>query len=100
MGFQKVAQTTELADGKSKWVNAGGEDVALFNCGGKIYATANTCPHQGGPLGDGQLSGTVVTCPWHGWRLDVSTGISLVSPSISIQCYKTKIEGNDILVEV
>jgi len=44
--------------------------LAVFNVDGVYYAIDNTCSHRGGPLGEGDLEGTVVACPWHAWRWD------------------------------
>ncbi|MGH9448614.1 MAG: Rieske (2Fe-2S) protein, partial [Terriglobia bacterium] len=60
----------------------------------------NTCLHQGGPLGEGDLSGKVVTCPWHGWEYDVSTGEKCGDSSMQVATYPVQVEGNDIKVEV
>lgn len=98
--FVKVASTSDLQPGQCKTVIAGDREVALFNCEGKFYALDNTCPHQGGPLGEGELDGTVVTCPWHGWRFDVCTGASPVVPGAKTTAYEIKVEGSDVLVAV
>lgn len=98
--FVKVASTNELPPGQGKSVVVGDREVAVFNCDGKFYAIDNTCPHQGGPLGEGELDGTVVTCPWHGWRFDVCSGQSPVVPSAKLAKYEVKVEGSDILVAV
>lgn len=50
-------------------------DIAMFNVDGELFAIAGDCPHQGAPLGMGHLSGTLVTCPGHGLRYDVVTGL-------------------------
>ena len=49
-------------------------EVAVFNVGGQFFAIDNACSHRGGPLGEGLLEGSVVECPWHGFRFDVRTG--------------------------
>ncbi len=56
--------------------------VALFNVDGEVFALDGVCPHQGGPLGKGQLDGAVVTCPWHGWQFDVRDGQHQFNPTI------------------
>lgn len=66
--------------------------VALFNVDGTIYALDGVCPHQGGPLGKGCLAGRIVTCPWHGWQFDVSTGQHQVSRTIRQPSYAVRIE--------
>jgi nitrite reductase/ring-hydroxylating ferredoxin subunit len=55
-------------------VQAGERCYALANVGGQLYAVDNNCPHLGGPLSKGVLNGTVVTCPWHAWQWDVTSG--------------------------
>ncbi len=98
--FVKVAAVTEIQPGQGKAVAVADREIALFNCGGQFYAIDNTCPHHGGPLGDGDLDGSVVTCPWHGWRFDVRTGVSPVVPSAKVNRFEVKVEGNDILVAI
>jgi nitrite reductase/ring-hydroxylating ferredoxin subunit len=55
-------------------VQAGERWYAVANVGGSLYAIDNNCPHMGGPLGRGSLKGRELTCPWHGWRWDVTNG--------------------------
>ncbi|HXF28510.1 MAG TPA: Rieske 2Fe-2S domain-containing protein [Chlamydiales bacterium] len=52
----------------------GGVEIALFCVQGAYYAIDNICPHEGGPLGEGELDGEIVSCPWHGWQFDVKNG--------------------------
>lgn len=98
--FVKVASVSDVPPGQGKAVNVGDREVALFNCSGQICAIDNVCPHAGGPMADGQLDGTVVTCPWHGWRFDVCTGVSPANPNAKLPKYEVKVEGNDIHVSV
>ncbi|HEY4311374.1 MAG TPA: Rieske 2Fe-2S domain-containing protein [Pirellulales bacterium] len=74
--------------------------VALFNVDGEIFALDGVCPHQGGPLGKGCLTGTIVTCPWHGWQFDVRTGQHQLSRSIRQPSYPTRIEGDSIWIDL
>lgn len=96
--FVRVAGAGDLKPGESKVVNVDGSEVALFNIDGKFFAVANTCPHKGGPLGEGLVEGDVVTCPWHGWRFNVKTGVSPVIPTAKVPTYQVKLEGNDVMV--
>jgi 3-phenylpropionate/trans-cinnamate dioxygenase ferredoxin component len=98
--FLKVATRAEIPEGTGKVVEAGGRQIALFNAEGKFYAIENTCKHRGGPLGEGELYGTEVTCPWHGWSYDITTGANLDDPNIKVGCFAVKVEGDDVLVEV
>ncbi len=98
--FVRVASVSEIAAGQGKVIEMGGKTIAVFNCDGTFYAIDNTCKHQGGPLGEGELAGTVVTCPWHGWTYDVSTGISPDDPECAVERYEVKVEGADVLVAI
>ena len=77
-----------------------GRELALFNVAGRYYAVDNVCPHQGGPIGEGLLEGSVVTCPWHGWRFDVCTGKSPVIPSAAIETFACVVEGDRVQVKI
>ncbi|MBW8057511.1 MAG: Rieske 2Fe-2S domain-containing protein [candidate division NC10 bacterium] len=96
----KVAQVSDLAPGEGKVVQADGENIALFNVDGTFHAIHNTCLHRGGPLGEGELEGTTVTCPWHGWQYDVTNGTKVKNPMVKVVAFNVKIEGSDVLVEL
>lgn len=96
--WYKVAKLTDLNPGDCLSVNAGGAGIALFNVNGTIYALDNTCPHAGGPLGEGFLEGHIVECPWHGWRYDVKTGERPENHDFKVDCYPVQVEGNEISV--
>ena len=74
--------------------------VALFNVGGTFYALDGICPHQGGPLGQGCLTGEVVTCPWHGWQFDVCTGQHRLSGTIRQPNFAVRVEGDAVWVDL
>jgi nitrite reductase (NADH) small subunit len=97
--FVKVAQRGDIPDGSGKTVELGDRKVALFNSGGKFYAIDNTCRHRGGPLGEGDVYGTTVTCPWHGWEYDFTTGCNVDYSSVKVACFAVRVDGDDILVE-
>lgn len=100
MGFVKVANASQIAAGTIQEVNVEGKTVALANIGGKFHAISNTCLHRGGPLGQGLLEGGVVTCPWHGWQFDVTTGKAAQNPAAGVDCYPLEVRGDDILIDV
>ena len=97
--FKKVAAKGDITPGSGKTVQINGKDIALFNVDGTLHAIDNTCLHMGGPLGEGGLEGSIVTCPWHGWKYDVRTGASPVQPETKVQVYEVKVEGEDVLVK-
>jgi nitrite reductase/ring-hydroxylating ferredoxin subunit len=98
--FVKVASVSELPPGSAKVVEMMGKTIALFNVEGAIYATDNTCLHQGGPLGEGELIGEVVICPWHQWEYNVRAGEVVGDSSLKITTYPVEVEGGDIKVAV
>ena len=96
--FVRVTGTTDVAPGSGVVAEVNGQSVAVFNVDGTYYAIDNTCVHRGGPLGEGELEGDTVTCPWHGWQYNVKTGVSLTNPSACVKSYQVKVEGSDIKV--
>ena len=99
--YIKIAKINDVAEGEGKSILVGEESLALFRSGGKYYALKNTCPHAGGPLGEGVIhNGTEVICPWHGWRFDITTGRCLANPSYVQKKYALQIDGDDILAEL
>lgn len=100
MTFIRVASVNDVPEGEGRVVSANGTPVALFNVGGEFHAIHNACLHKGGPLGEGELDGNVVTCPWHGWKYDVTTGRNIMMPSIAVKKFPVRVEGEDVLVDV
>ncbi|HTX58362.1 MAG TPA: Rieske 2Fe-2S domain-containing protein [Verrucomicrobiae bacterium] len=73
-GYVRVADRGEVPLHGALVVTVGSYDVAIFDLGGALVAYENACPHQGGPIGEGCVQGTTVTCPWHAWCFDLRTG--------------------------
>ncbi|HEU5180058.1 MAG TPA: Rieske 2Fe-2S domain-containing protein [Candidatus Polarisedimenticolia bacterium] len=92
----RVASRADVPPGTGKVVVAGGRVLALFNVEGEFFAVDNSCPHRGGPLGEGHLQGKIVTCPWHGWQFDLCTGVSPLNPRHTIRCVRLESEGDDL----
>lgn len=98
--FKNVAKKADIPAGSGKTVQVDSKPVAIFNVDGSFYAMDNTCLHRGGPLGEGTLDGSTVTCPWHGWQYDVKTGVNTMNPQAKVVTYPVKVEGEDILVSL
>ena len=94
----KVAETKDIEPGKAKCVDAGSERVAIFNIDGAYYAMSDMCPHAGGPLSEGYLTGTEVSCPWHGWVFDLNPGEN--APKDGVDRYRVHVDGDDIKLEL
>jgi nitrite reductase/ring-hydroxylating ferredoxin subunit len=98
--WTRVARLEECPPGGAIERVAGERVIALFNVEGVISALDGVCPHQGGPLGQGALSGTIVTCPWHGWQFDVRSGRNQLNPRIEQQAFEVRVEDGWILVDL
>jgi nitrite reductase/ring-hydroxylating ferredoxin subunit len=95
-----VANTTEVTAGTGIVAEVNGKSLAVFNVDGTFHVIDNTCIHRGGPLGEGDLEGEVVTCPWHGWEYNVKTGVSVNNPSACVASYPVVIEGDEVKVDL
>jgi nitrite reductase/ring-hydroxylating ferredoxin subunit len=97
----KVATLSGLPPGTGRQVNVEDRVVAIFNVGGTIHAIGGSCTHRGGPLGEGRLDGSIVTCPWHGSRFDVTTGSVLSPPAVrNAEVYGVSVDADTIVVEL
>lgn len=100
MAFVRAAAVAEIPVGSIRPVSVSGKTVALANVGGQFYAIDNTCMHRGGPIGDGPLEGKIVTCPWHGWQYDVTTGKISQNPTVGVDSYRVEVRGEEVFVDV
>ena len=99
-GLTRATSVAELAPGTGCVADVGGKLLALFNIDGHYVAVDNACPHRGGPLGEGDLEGHVVRCPWHGWAWDVTTGANVNNPAVRIGCYPVTIRDGVVFVRL
>ena len=93
-----VARVDEVPPDSARLVRAGDVELALYSVDGKFYATQNQCLHLKGPLGDGDLDGPVVTCPWHGWQYDVRTGENEFDRALQLETFEVVVENGDVKV--
>lgn len=103
-----IGTVDEIPPGGRKVLEVAGRSIGVFNIDGEFYAIRNSCPHQGGPLCSGRLSGLlmaekpgeyaysrrgeILRCPWHGWEFDVKTGQSWFDPA------KTRVRSYQVTV--
>ncbi|MEP7198318.1 MAG: Rieske 2Fe-2S domain-containing protein [Chloroflexota bacterium] len=111
-----VAQVTDIPEGQSRIVKIGAREIGIFNVRGQFYALPNICIHQGGPLCEGRISGTltaraennwkfewthegeIVTCPWHALEYNITTGQCLAFPNRRVRSYPVTVAGGQITV--
>src|SRR3546814_1911881 len=90
-GMQKVGTVTELASGKPLRATVDGEKVLVMLVEGSPVAIPARCPHAHGPLHQGEICGTVLTCPWHGWSFDLATGACEDDPDLILPRYSVAV---------
>ncbi len=100
MSFVRIARKDEIPAGTVREFQSDGKTLAIANVNGAFLAIDNTCLHRGGPLAQGPLSGKTVTCPWHGWQYDMSTGKVVNNPAVGVACYTLEVRGEDIWAEI
>jgi nitrite reductase/ring-hydroxylating ferredoxin subunit len=111
-----VCAVDDLPPGERRIVSVGRRSIGVFNVDGEYHALANRCPHAGGPLCLGPVTGTttatgphegvawiehgrVLRCPWHAWEFDIATGRTLTEPVLAVQTYRVVVEDGQIWVE-
>jgi len=111
----RITNINELTEGTMKKYQVQGTEIMIVRVEGKYYAVQNKCPHFGGDLSKGKLEGTTVTCPRHGSQFNLTDGsvvrwlkgtglISIIGKTLKspkkLITYNTKIDGQDIMVEI
>jgi len=100
MAFLRVAKKDEVPAGTIREFAIEGKAVAVANVDGNLFAINNVCLHRGGPLGEGELARQIVTCPWHGWKYDVTTGRLSNNPAVGVERFPIEVRGDDIFIDI
>ena len=98
----RVATCDSIPPREGRVVTVGNRELALFNLGERFFATDNRCPHRGGPLCDGIVTGAAVVCPLHAWKVNLETG-AVERPAGHIGCvgtYPTRIDDGVVTIEL
>ena len=98
--YVPVLAVADLPPGRAAEVTVDGRAIALFNVGGTVHALANRCPHRGGPLGQGFVDGPQVSCPWHNWTFDVTTGENVAGPDLKVDRYEVRVADGQVFVKL
>jgi nitrite reductase/ring-hydroxylating ferredoxin subunit len=96
----KLIDTATVPPDGATEVVAEGRIFAVFQSEGEYFAIDGICAHAGGPLGQGKLEGRIVTCPWHGWQYDVSTGRNCLNEAICQTPYPVSVRDNAVWIEL
>ena len=100
MASLDLTEAATIAPGQSAEVVADGKIFAVYNVDGVFHVIDGICPHAGGPLGKGTLRGNIVTCPWHGWQFNVSSGQHCLDQRICQTPYAARVENGRVLIEL
>ena len=76
-------------------------EVAVFRTAtDQVFAVKDACPHRQGPLSQGIVHGTTVTCPLHNWRIDLASGEALGADEGCTNTFQTKVEGGKVFLSL
>jgi 3-phenylpropionate/trans-cinnamate dioxygenase ferredoxin component len=99
--FYSIGDANDLGIGERLFVEIGSRPIVVVNIEGKIFAIADVCSHDDGPLGDGEINDHIIKCPRHGATFDIKTGKVLSYPAIvDIPTYPVKIIDGDIRIGI
>ncbi|MFC1950913.1 Rieske (2Fe-2S) protein [Chloroflexota bacterium] len=113
----EVLKTADLASGQMKAVTVAEQEILIAQAGDEYYAASNVCPHRGGRLSEGALSGSIVECPLHASQFDLANGRPLrwlkgglggrmvglfkaVAASNKVRTYRVQLDGDAINIEL
>jgi nitrite reductase/ring-hydroxylating ferredoxin subunit len=116
MSKHVVASVADIPPGTHKLFTVKNRPIGVFNIKGEFFGLHNRCPHQGGELCSGLVTGLVhstepgkysysrpgeiIRCPWHGWEFDIRTGQSYCEPArIKVKAYPVEVEHGDAVVK-
>ena len=89
---------TDIPDGECRMFQVCDSHIAICNVGGTLHAIDNICPHRGAFLGQGTLNGSILTCPWHEWKFDVTSGKGITNPLAAVRRHKIVVENDTVLL--
>lgn len=97
-GWIRGPKAADITDGVPFRFQAEAHDILLVRRDGRLFAYRNACPHQGMPLHDGQLAGDTITCPWHGYCFDVTSGECENAPQVQLEPFPLRVENGEVWV--
>lgn len=116
-----VADADEIPDGGHLIVQLAGRQIGVFNIDGEYYAHTNWCPHQSGPICEGELDGTtdvtfdretleydlqwvkeneILRCPWHAWEFDAVSGECIHDDDVSLISHPVSVQDGEVIVSL
>ena len=99
--WMKVCALDEIPKLGARVVQHGGIDIAVFrNAEDEVFAVEDRCPHKGGPLSQGIVHGRKVTCPLHGWNIELDSGCAVAPDEGCAREFPIKIEGSRVWLDL
>ncbi|MEW6744490.1 MAG: Rieske 2Fe-2S domain-containing protein [Planctomycetota bacterium] len=98
--FVHVARVDEIPEGRRRRFEVEGRDIVILCVGDEFFAINHSCPHRGGPLGDGVVTAGEIICPQHRWKFDLATGATRRDAAVRAKVYPVKRQGDDIYVGI
>jgi len=100
--WTRIAYCRDIPLREGRALKVGNRKIAIFNLGDRFLAVDNRCPHKGGPLADGIVSGASVVCPLHAWKISLETGEGANSATASncVETFRTRVEHGVIFLEL
>lgn len=100
MAWHRLGEMDALREVGGTEFTLDGKVIAVFKIGERLFAVDGMCAHQGGPIAQGQLDGTCVTCPWHGWQYDVTNGCHLLTGKSMLDVFPIEQRDREIWIEL
>ena len=101
LDWTPITKVENIPCREGRAVTVAGVEIAIFHLENRYLTIANQCPHKGGPLCDGIVSGATVVCPLHGRHFDLETGMAVrASEPSSVATFPTRVEGGIIFVDL
>ena len=100
MPLFKIKPLSELPPGSLTEVQINGAAYALCNYEGTLRLFDGICPHAGGPLGEGNLAGGQIVCPWHGWAFDCQSGVNDFDPDVQLKSHPVVVQDGSIFADL
>lgn len=101
MNWIQVGHLDDIPRQGSRVINTAAGEIALFrSVDDQVFALNNRCPHKGGPLSQGIVHGTRVTCPLHSWVIDLATGEAVAPDKGCAHRYEVRVAHGVLFIEV
>lgn len=99
--WKEIVALTDIPKLGSRVVKTGASNIAVFRTSDdQVFALRDECPHKGGPLSQGIVHGTSVTCPLHNWKIDLASGEALGPDEGCTNIYPAKVENGMVYIRL